>query len=381
VPFNQPGIASPGHPIHGENYTYGYIIDGATLPNGQPYDADYEGGNVDHRVPYVGYAAESIDYKAAGVDAYNALTAHIEKRMSHGVQVAASSTYSHALDEQSGLGLFYNGNNPANLRGGYASADFDRTHVINFTYVYKLPNFATEHTVAGFFADGWSLTGLTVLQSGQPYSVVDYSGGVGSIYYGVSDGVTNPILPLAAGCTAQNAKTGRSGAFGDQALRTECFAPAVIAAGGLGGAIPTSDPYETNFGNGQRNIFRQAFQKRADASLVKLTSFSSRYTLKYTFDVFNLTNTSSFDVPGNEVNTNGDFNGFPAPAGSYPGGIAPSAATCATMKSGSSGLTPGQASAQPNTGNYFYNCPTGIGVVTHTIGSARQVQMSLTLAF
>jgi hypothetical protein len=381
VPFNQPGIASPGHPIHGENYTYGYIIDGATLPNGQPYDADYEGGNVDHRVPYVGYAAESIDYKAAGVDAYNALTAHIEKRMSHGVQVAASYTYSHALDEQSGLGLFYNGNNPANLRGGYASADFDRTHVINFTYVYKLPNFATEHTVAGFFADGWSLTGLTVLQSGQPYSVVDYSGGVGSIYYGVSDGVTNPILPLAAGCTAQNAKTGRSGAFGDQALRTECFAPAVIAAGGLGGAIPTSDPYETNFGNGQRNIFRQAFQKRADASLVKLTSFSSRYTLKYTFDVFNLTNTSSFDVPGNEVNTNGDFNGFPAPAGSYPGGIAPSAATCATMKSGSSGLTPGQASAQPNTGNYFYNCPTGIGVVTHTIGSARQVQMSLTLAF
>ena len=36
--------------------------------------------------------------------------------MSHDIQVGASYTYSHATDEQSGLGLFYNGNNPLNLR-------------------------------------------------------------------------------------------------------------------------------------------------------------------------------------------------------------------------------------------------------------------------
>ena len=61
--------------------------------------------------------------------------------MSHGIQVGASYTYSHALDEQSALGLFYNGNNPLNLRDGYASSDFDRTHVFNFNYVYRLPDF------------------------------------------------------------------------------------------------------------------------------------------------------------------------------------------------------------------------------------------------
>ena len=110
----------------------------------------YEGGNVDHRVPYTGYAAESIDYKAAGVDAYNALTAHVDKRMSHGIQVGMSYTYSHALDEQSGLGLFYNGNNPLNLRDGYASADFDRTHVLNFNYVFRLPDMVTnKHSAEG----------------------------------------------------------------------------------------------------------------------------------------------------------------------------------------------------------------------------------------
>jgi len=359
IPFNQPGIASPSSSIHGQKYSYGYNVDGATLPDGSSYLEDYEGGNIDHRVPYIGYAAESIDYKAAGVDAYNALTAHIEKRMSHGLQVAASYTYSHALDEQSGLGLFYNGNNPLNLRDGYASSDFDRTHVINFNYVYRLPEFVHSHNVESYFTNGWSLVGLTILQSGQPYSIIDFSGAVGSIYYGVSNGITNPIVPLAPGCTAKNAKTGHSGAFGtgDEALNASCFTIPLLAAGGLGGAVPTSDPYETTFTTGQRNIFHQAFQKRADASLMKATKISDRYSLTYTFDVYNLTNTSSFDVPGNEVAQNQNYNGFPI-AGTP---VLPTACNAS------------------NTG--FYNCPSGLGVVNHTIGSPRQVQMSLRFLF
>ena len=370
VPFNQPAIANASNPIHGETYSYGYNVQNAgspiNLPNGQPYDEDYEGGNVDHRVPYIGYAAESIDYKAAGVDAYNALTAHIEKRMAHGLQVAASYTYSHALDEQSGLGLFYNGNNPLNLRDGYASADFDRTHVINFNYVYRLPYFAALHSLEGAFVDGWSLQGITILQSGQPYSVIDFSGAVGSAFYGVSDGISNPIVPLAPGCTAKSAKTGLSGAFNsgnsnDVALKANCFTIPLLAPGSLNGAIPANDPYETGFASGERNIFRQAFQKRADASLVKLTTFTDRYSLKYTFDVFNLTNTSSFDVPGNEVSQNVNYNGFP--------------------QTGTTPLPTGCNAQGHQTNASFYNCPTGLGIVSHTIGSPRQVQMSLQFLF
>jgi hypothetical protein len=45
------------------------------------------------------------------------------KRLSFGLQFTASYTWSHALDEQSGLGLFYNGNNPLNLRSAYGSAE------------------------------------------------------------------------------------------------------------------------------------------------------------------------------------------------------------------------------------------------------------------
>jgi hypothetical protein len=358
IPFNQPGIASPTnviHPnsLHPQSYTYGYTLVDSNfnfqdLPNGQPYLATYEGGNVDMRVPYIGYSAESETYKAAGVSAYNALQTHIEKRLSHGLQVGFSYTYSHALDEQSGMGLFFNGNNPLNLRSAYGSSDFDRTHVFNVSYVYQLPKFSNASSLKGKFANGWAIQGISVIQSGQPYSVIDYTGAVGSIFYSVYDGITNPIVPLAPGCTPKNAMTGASGAFSTPALKSSCFTLPLLQPGDLGGAIPAGDLYETNFTNGQRNIFRQAWQKRTDISLVKMTQLTERYLLKYSFDVFNATNTASFDIPIDDVSQNEFYNQFPV-AGTPP--------------------------------SSFYNAPAGLGVVNKTIGSPRQIQMTLGLTF
>jgi len=383
VPFNQPTIASPSSPLLAsgacqQNYSYGYNVGFNSLPPGTPscfgspasYLATYEGGNTDLRVPYIGYAAESIKYLAEGIDNYNALQAHVEKRMSHNFMVGASYTWSHAIDEQSGLGLFYNGNNPLNLRSAYGSADFDRTHVVNFNYVFSLPSYAHGNAFAGMFVNGWSLVGLTVLQSGQPYSVIDFSGAVGSIYYSTADGITNPIVPLAKGCSAKNAVTGASGAWtpggGKPALDASCFTLPLLAAGGLNGAIPPDDPYETGFTNGQRNIFRQAPQRRADVSLVKVTPFDNeKYSLKYSFDVYNLTNTTSFDIPGNEVSQNPGYNAFP-PADPTNASALPSGCGTSSAESGFGGL---------------YSCPGGLGIVTHTIGSPRQIQMSLHFDF
>ena len=377
VPFNQAGIATPSHPIHGQNYTYGYNIlappgcnptlnaaacaytptcnaSGATsgcgfmgLPDGSSMIATYEGGNVDLRVPYIGYSSESESYTAAGVSAYNALQTHIEKRLGHGLQLGFSYTFSHSTDEQSGMGLFYNGNNATNLRSGYGLSDFDRKHVINFTYLYQLPKFFDETSLKGRFADGWAIEGLAIIQSGQPYSVIDYSGAVGGIFYGTSDGITNPIVPLGS-CSPAKALTGASGATpGLPALNAACFTLPLLNAGDLGGAIPAGDTYETNFTTGQRNIFRQAWQKRTDLSVVKVTHLTERASLKFSFDVFNVTNTPSFDIPIDNVSQNLFFNDFPV----Y--------------------------------GSTLYSSPTasGLGIVNKTIGSPRQIQMSLRLAF
>jgi Carboxypeptidase regulatory-like domain/TonB dependent receptor len=382
VPFNQAQIASPSHPLlpnspnFSQKYTYGYTVlapsgcnpatgagcssstcngSGMTsgcgfmsLPDGSPMMATYEGGNIDLRVPYIGYSSESESYTAAGISAYNALQAHIEKRLSHGLQVGFSYTFSHATDEQSAMGLFYNGNNATNLRSGYGLSDFDRKHVMNFTYLYELPKFYELTSVRGRLADGWAVAGLAIIQSGQPYSVIDYSGAVGSLYYGTSDGITNPIVPLAPGCTPSSAVTGASGTVpGAPALNPNCFTLPLLNPGDLNGAIPTGDTYETTYTTGQRNIFRQPWQRRTDLSVIKATALTERVTMRFTFEVFNLTNTPSFDIPINNVNQNLNFNDFPV----Y--------------------------------GSTLYSSPTlsGIGIVNKTIGSPRQIQMSLKLSF
>ena len=378
VPFNQAGIASPSHPIHGQNYTYGYNVlappgcnptlnpgacaytptcnaSGTTsgcgflgLPDGTTMMANYEGGNIDLRVPYIGYSSESESYTAAGISAYNAFQAHVEKRISHGLQVGFSYTFSHATDEQSALGLFYNGNDATNLRSGYGLSDFDRKHVLNFTYLYQLPKFYELTSLRGRLADGWAISGLAIIQSGQPYSVIDYSGAVGSVFYGTSDGITNPIVPLASNCTPSKAVTGASGTVpGAPALDPNCFTLPLLHPGDLGGAIPAGDTYETTFTTGQRNIFRQPWQRRTDLSVIKATQLSERVSMKFTFDIFNVTNTASFDIPINNVSQNLEFNDFPV----YGAGL--------------------------------YSSPTfsGLGIVNKTIGSPRQIQMSLRFTF
>ena len=373
LPFNQSRIASPSSPIRPgtpfeQDYTYGYslITDPATfapalLPNGQPYLQTFEGGNVGLRVPYIGYSSESESYTAAGISAYNALQAHVEKRMSHGFQVGFSYTYSHATDEQSAMGLFYNGNNPQNLRSGYGLSDFDRKHVINFTYMYEFPKLFAGSSFKGKVGNGWAISGLTVIQSGQPYSVVDYSGAVGSIFYGVNDGITNPIVPLS-GCTPQQALTGASGTTaGSPALRADCFGLPLLSPGALNGAIPSNDPYETNFiDHGQRNIFRQPWQRRADIEFVKMTQITERSALKFTMEVFNLTNTASFDIPIDDVSQNINFNGFPV-----------------------AGITPATTNPCDKTFTALYQCPSssGLGVTNKTISNPRQIQMSLSVSF
>ena len=197
VPFNQARQATPGNPLCGpakvcaspatspfaQSFTYGYTVLtqpgpgcefafpscalGLPAVNGQPASQmqfNSEGGNVDLRVPYIGYAGESELYTAAGVSAYNALQAHVEKRMSHGLQAGVSYTFSRSFDEQSALGLFYNGNNPLNLRDGYAPSDFDRTHVFNIDYHYEFPNMLKNAMWESRITNGWAVQGIITIQ-------------------------------------------------------------------------------------------------------------------------------------------------------------------------------------------------------------------------
>ena len=196
-----------------------------------------EGGNVDLRVPYIGYAAESELYKARGVSAYNALQAHVEKRFSHGLQAGVSLYIFALLRRAERPGPV---STMATTRSICAMATARRTSTARMCSTSTITTNSRNSFRRLPGKARWRMAGpfreLITLQSGQPYSVIDYSGAVGSIFYSIIDGITNPIVPLAPGCTPQSAVTGAIGNNpSSPALKASCFTLPLLNPGDLNG--------------------------------------------------------------------------------------------------------------------------------------------------
>jgi Carboxypeptidase regulatory-like domain/TonB dependent receptor-like, beta-barrel len=319
IPFNEPGIATPSNPINGETATYGFQVLNQNSYGDKYYDYNsiagepwntLDGGNTDLRVPYIGYSPNAALFETVGTSAYDALEAHLEKRLSHNFQTGVSYTYGKTLDEQSGIGLFFTGSNPNNLRTSYAPADFDRTHVFSANFQVLSPQIARPHSALAYIANDWQLDGIGIMQSGEPYSLYEFYGAVGSVYFGNYPTLLNPVLPIKDPKHPYSALTGNPG---DKRGSGGSFIPAIdpsqlaidyLQPGQKGIPVSTgSDPqdiYETDFVPGQRNIFRQSAQKRLDIS-VRKTFEIEKVSVQYQFNVFNVTNTTSLDVPQNQT--------------------------------------------------------------------------------
>ena len=319
IPFNEPVLATGSNPIHGETASYGFEVlnqnnfqgyDYAPIA-GEPWNSE-DGGNSDFRVPYIGFSPNAASFETVGNSAYNALQTHLEKRLSHHLSGGVSYTWSQSLDEQSDIGLFFTGNNPNDLGSSYGKSDFDRTHVLTVNFQALLPDYAKAHSLLAYAANGWSITGIGVVQSGEPYSLYEYYGAVGSVYFGDYPTLMNPVLPIKNPSNPKSALTGNSGklraANGDYipAIDPSQLSINYLAPGQKGIPVSTgTDPqdiFETDFAPGnQRNIFRQASQKRVDLSFRKSFKVSDRFNVLYNFDLYNVTNTTSLDVPQDQT--------------------------------------------------------------------------------
>jgi hypothetical protein len=356
VPFNQPGTANATNPIHGQTSTYGYNV----VPSENIFSLveGFASGNVDLRVPYIGFDPNSQYNEAAGISNYDALQVHVTKRAARGLSLSGSYTWSHAMDEESGEQLFYNGDNPQNLRTGYGNSDFDRRHVFMVSYQYEFPKLTRLHGWENYVVNGWGTSGLVAAESGQPFSVIDFSGGIASIFFGGgNDFVTNPLVPVGAVGSTPGANPVLQGTLGvnpaNPVLNPKAFGIPLLTPSAANG-IPAGDNLETGFGPASRNIFRGPFQSRVDMGLFKNFKFSERYRLKFDVQAFNIFNHPSFDTPNNNV----EFNPFFGNPPTYPG---------------FSNCTAGNG----------YVCPPfgSLGRIQHTVGSPRFLQMALHFAF
>ncbi len=225
---------------------------------------------------------------------YNALQATLTRRWGRGYLLAAY-TYSRSTDATSTGNTAFNTayNDQSNINASRGLSDFDRTHRLAVSYVYDLPIFQTATGAKGVLLKGWEVSGVTVFQSGTPFSIIDSAAGTGFLGPG-----STPLLgaSLAPGATLSQGLTGGSifnrinGYLNPAAFTT---APLLYPAQ----CQVDSNFCGTDFGNLGRNIYRGPFQQNWDFSAIKMFHLTERQSLRFTADFFNLFNHPNFASP------------------------------------------------------------------------------------
>ncbi|HXJ16554.1 MAG TPA: carboxypeptidase-like regulatory domain-containing protein, partial [Candidatus Polarisedimenticolia bacterium] len=147
-------------------------------------------GNANLRVSYLGFTPGGVgETNTTGDMLYNSLQAQLRHQFGHGLFLQLSYTWSKEFtnvdQSQAGSGItppgavlygISNSNDPLNLRQQYGLATFNRPHRAVITYSYDLPYKRTEG-VSGKVLGGWTLSGVTTIQNGEPFTITDSGGG------------------------------------------------------------------------------------------------------------------------------------------------------------------------------------------------------------
>jgi outer membrane receptor protein involved in Fe transport len=208
---------------------------------------------------------------------YNSLQVSMNKRLSKGLLMLLSYTYSHSLDDYSGSDVSDVTLIPGDMvnEHNYASSDFDRRHRFVASYLYSLPDFYRGHSALDRkLLNSWSLSGIVTLQSGTPFSI-----------FGEDSAFQATRADLAPGRTLASAiKSGsvnsRLGAY---------FDPTAFV-------VPTA---VGDFGQLGRNIMGGPKQINTDFSILKLFPVTEHQGVEFRAEFFNLFNNVNFANPVN----------------------------------------------------------------------------------
>jgi len=262
---------------------------------------------------------------------YHALQATI--RHSHGpVTVGASYSYSHSLDDSSDRSDT-NFVNSADITQNWASSSFDQRHLLNVSYIYNLPHLsrlldgwaqnrdkgdsdettgtpARDRSDSPFLHalfDGWQISGITVFQSGTPFSiinggsntevsVVDNAGVANAAGVGSYPDIVKPNSVVPVGSK-------NSSSIGPLLLN-----PADFAA-----------PQGLTFGNTRRNFVNNPNRWNIDATLQKNFKVGERGNFEFRAEAFNLLNHTQFRIfnPNLGNTANNTINCYGSAAANY----------------------------------------------------------------
>lgn len=246
---------------------------------------------------------------------YNALQAVLTRRMSHGLQMLVSYTFSKAIDNASGTGggagttgiLNVGENldsgtitsNQLDDRANRGLSNFDRKHRFVSTFIWELPrpSVADHSRVGRLLLSGWQVSGIITAMSGLPIDVID--SGAGTLYFGQAGGGRPNWVNGRS--TTDNIPPGYY-------FNPYAFARAIVlngqvipSSGGLAVAGPaclaTAMTACTDLGNVGRNALRGPRQFNTDLSISRRFRFGETSDLVIRAEFFNLFNTVNFANP------------------------------------------------------------------------------------
>jgi hypothetical protein len=232
------------------------------------------------------YAALSV-FSTIAESNYNALQFSVRKRYSNDVQFDFNYTYSHSLDNASGLqtagayassGFILNALDP---NGNYASSDFDARHIINANWIVGLPfgrhkRFLNSmNSVSNGILGGWTMTGIFRFNTGLPIVGGPFELDRWATNWNAQSNSVR-VRPIQASPGDFN---GSPNLFSDPDAAQESFRDARPGEGG------------------DRNVLRGPGYITLDAGLYKTFHLPwEGHQIQFRWEVFNVTNTQRFDA-------------------------------------------------------------------------------------
>jgi len=247
-------------------------------------------GNVaDPYRPYNGIGSITRKEDTAS-STYHALEVAVRHSVG-GLQLNLAYTYSHSIDNSSDygdVGAF----NSYDLNAFRASSNFDQRQVFNLGYVYDIPfkpgGFA--HKILG----GWQWSGITIVQTGTPFSIYNAGGstaGGGSVpgdNAGVGSGVASSgsSWPDIVG----DPKQGIPSTLAGNNFGPFFFNPSVFVA-----------PQGLTFGNAGRNILTNPTRTNFDMALLKHFRVTESRYFEFRAEAFNIFNHTEYSWLGGDA--------------------------------------------------------------------------------
>jgi Carboxypeptidase regulatory-like domain/TonB-dependent Receptor Plug Domain len=266
--------------------------------------------NAQFRVPYPGYQTDGLaGSDDNGYSNYNSLQVSMRHQFAHGLSMQAAYTWDKDLST-----IFYS--NTANINNAlcmmcqYGRVSFDRPQRFVVNYSYDLPSAKRMSGFAGKALGGWNVSGITIVQSGDPLTFIDSGnsnlllpgalpatgGAYGTSTTSYLDGVsTAEYCPgfnsgniLAKGSIISKVGTSPTNGTGYFNLAGFCTAP----------SVPYGDSTATAFGNSGVGAVLGPGQFNWDISILKNTQITERVKMQFRTDFYNAFNHPQFADPG-----------------------------------------------------------------------------------